>query len=315
MTPTPNPLQPFLESSGLLILDGGLATELEKRGHDLGDVLWSARLLLDDPEAIRQVHQDYLAAGADCLISASYQGTIPGFMQRGLGEIQAEGLLILAVQLALDTRNAFWAKQENRPGRLRPIVAASIGPYGAALADGSEYTGIYDLDEDGLIQFHRRRFQILAGTGADILACETIPSFSETRALISLLQKIPDRFAWFSFSCRDDKRISDGTPLAICAEMIDGIDQIAAVGINCTAPGLIPGLIGEIKRVSDKPIIVYPNSGEEYDGTSRRWLGSSDSDVFAQASLKWRAAGATMIGGCCRTGPNDIRKMRTLLLR
>jgi len=297
------------------MLDGGLATELENRGHDLDDILWSARLLVDDPAAIRQVHQDYLAAGADCLITASYQGTISGFMQRGLGEAQAEGLLNLAVQLALDARDEFWAKHDNRPGRIQPIVAASIGPYGAALADGSEYTGFYDLDEEGLGLFHRRRFQLLAETGADILACETIPSYSETRALISLLQEIPDRFAWFSFSCRDDKRISDGTPLAICAEMIDGIDQIAAVGINCTAPGLIPGLIGEIKLVSDKPIIVYPNSGEEYNGTSRRWLGSSDSDEFAQASLKWRAAGATMIGGCCRTGPDHIRQMRTLLLR
>jgi len=314
LTSNPNPFQPFLKKSGILILDGGLATELEDRGHDLGDVLWSARLLVDDPAAIRQVHQDYLAAGADCLITASYQGTITGFMQRGLGETQAEWLLILSVQLALDARDAFWGKLNNRPGRMRPIVAASIGPYGAALADGSEYTGKYDLDEDGLKQFHRRRFQILAGTRADILACETIPSLSETRALISLLQKTPDRFAWFSFSCRDEKRISDGTPLAICAEMIDGIDQIAAVGINCTAPGLIPGLVGEIKRVSDKPIIVYPNSGEEFDPTSKRWLGLSNSDEFAQASLKWRTAGATMIGGCCRTGPDHIRQMRTQLL-
>ena len=297
------------------MLDGGLATELENRGHDLDDVLWSARLLLDEPAAIGQVHQDYLTAGADCLITASYQGTIPGFMQRGLGEAQAEGLLRLAVQLALDARDEFWARHSNRPGRIRPIVAASIGPYGAALADGSEYTGKYDLDEDGLYLFHRRRFQILAETKADILACETIPSYSETRALISLLRQTPDRFAWFSFSCQDDKRISDGTPLAICAEMLDGIDQVAAVGINCTAPGLIPGLIGEIKRVSNKPIIVYPNSGEEYDGTTRRWLGPSDSDEFAQASEEWCAAGATMIGGCCRTGPDHIRQMRAQLLK
>jgi homocysteine S-methyltransferase len=194
-------------------------------------------------------------------------------------------------------------------------VAASIGPYGAALADGSEYTGSYDLDEDGLYLFHRRRFQILAETKADILACETIPSYSETRALISLLQQTPDRFAWFSFSCRDGKRISDGTGLAICAEMLDGIDQVVAVGINCTAPGLIPDLIGEIKRVTDKPIIVYPNSGEEYDMATRRWLGPPDSDEFAQASLSWCTAGATMIGGCCRTGPDHIRQMRMQLLK
>ena len=307
-------MQPFWENAGLLILDGGLATELENRGHVLDDVLWSARLLVDDPAAIGQVHQDYLTAGADCLITASYQGTIPGFMQRGFGEEQAEGLLNLAVQLALDARDEFWSKHDNRPGRKRPLVAASIGPYGAALADGSEYTGNYDLDKDGLYLFHKRRFQILAETKADILACETIPSFSETRALISLLQQTPDRFAWFSFSCRDEKSISDGTPLATCAEMLDQIDRVVAVGINCTAPHLIPSLIGEIKRVTDKPIIVYPNSGEEYDGTSKRWLGASDSGEFAQASLEWCAAGASMIGGCCRTGPDHIRQMRTQLL-
>jgi homocysteine S-methyltransferase len=315
LTSTINPLQPFLENSGLLMLDGGLATELENRGHDLDDALWSARLLVDDPMAIAQVHQDYLAAGADCLITASYQGTIHGFKQRGFGKSEAEGLLTQAVQLALDARDAFWAIPENRPGRIRPIVAASIGPYGAALADGSEYTGNYDLEEEGLRLFHRRRFQILADTRADIMACETIPSYLEATALISLLQKTPDRYAWFAFSCRDDKRINDGTPLAICAELLDGIDQVAAVGINCTAPGLIPGLIAEIKRVSNKPIIVYPNSGEEYDSTSRRWVGSSDSDGFAQASLQWRSAGATLIGGCCRTGPEHIRKMRSQLIK
>ncbi len=297
------------------MLDGGLATELENRGHNLDDDLWSARLLVDDPSAIARVHQDYLAAGADCLITASYQGTIHGFMQRGFGKSEAEDLLTQAVVLALDARDAFWANPENRPGRIRPIVAASIGPYGAVLADGSEYTGDYDLDEEGLYLFHRRRFQILADTQADMLACETIPSYFETIALISLLQQTPDRYAWFSFSCQDEKRINDGTPLAICAELLNEIDQVAAVGVNCTAPGLIPGLIAEIKRVSKKPIIVYPNSGEEFDGTIRRWVGSSDSDGFAQASLQWRLAGATLIGGCCRTGPEHIRKMRSQLLK
>lgn len=315
MNPSFNPFQPFLDENGLLILDGGLATELENRGYDLDDTLWSARLLMDAPDAIKQVHLDYLTAGADCIISASYQASIPGFKQRGLREDEAEALLKYSVQLAIEARDQFWAMPIKRRGRLRPLVAASVGPYGAARADGSEYTGIYNLDTNGLLQFHQRRFHILAGTQVDLLACETIPSYSEAMVLSELLEQIPGRLAWFSFSCRDGKSISDGTPLTKCVEMIEGNEQIVAVGINCTAPNLIPDLISEIQRVSDKPILVYPNSGEDYDASTRQWLGISDSDQFADASKQWCAAGATIVGGCCRTGPEHIRQMRSLLIQ
>jgi homocysteine S-methyltransferase len=308
-----NPLTPFLEQESRLVLDGGLATELEARGHDLDSKLWSARLLLDDPGAIRQVHADYLKAGADCIISASYQGTIEGFMERGLDEEQAEGLLRLSVDLAVEARNAFWDDPANRTGRLRPIVAASVGPYGAALADGSEYTGDYDLDEKGLLAFHRPRWQILADSPADILACETIPSRLESQVLAHLLNETPGRFAWFTFICRDVKHISDGTPLADVVTPQNDLHQVAAVGINCTAPQFITDLISEVRQVTDKPIVVYPNSGEKYDVLHKRWLGVSDSADFAEASQKWSAAGATIIGGCCRTGPEHIRQIRLLL--
>jgi homocysteine S-methyltransferase len=313
-----NPLGPFLAEGGSLILDGGLATELEARGYDLSDDLWSARLLLDEPAAIKALHADYLAAGADCIISASYQGTIPGFMKRGLSEGQAEGLLRLSVSLALEVRDAFWSAPANRAGRNRPLVAASIGPYGAALADGSEYTGDYDLDEEGLWLFHRRRWDILAGTAADILACETIPSRPESRALARLLAETPGRYAWFSFSCRDERHVSDGDLLAACLEPLAGMEQVAAVGINCTAPHFIPNLIAEARSVTDKPIVVYPNSGERYDIANKRWLGDSDpadfsTAEFAAASQEWCQAGATIVGGCCRTGPDHIRSIRARL--
>lgn len=309
-----NPLTPFLRKNGFLVLDGGLATELEARGYDLSDELWSARLLIDEPEAIIKVHTDYLRAGADCIITASYQATIDGFMKRGLLEEEAVGLLQFSIQLALDARDEFWNDLADRHHRQRPIVAASVGPYGAALADGSEYTGDYDLDEGGLVEFHRRRFHILSGTEADILACETIPSFQETLALAHLLTEIPGRYAWFSFSCIDGCHISDGTAIVDCAGRLDDLEQVAAVGINCTSPSFIPSLVREVRTVTKKPIVVYPNSGEGYDPQQKRWLGITGSADFATASKSWSAAGASLVGGCCRTGPDHIRQIRQSLI-
>lgn len=310
-----NPIAPFLETYGHMVLDGGLATELEVRGYDLNDELWSARVLLEDPEAIRQLHHDYLAAGADCIITANYQGTLAGFMKRGLSETEAADLQRLAVALAIDARDAFWAQPANRTDRLKPLVAASVGPYGAFLADGSEYSGDYDLDEAGLEAFHRQRWQLLAETEADILACETIPSLAECRALLSLLLETPARYAWFSFSCRDEVHISDGSRLADCLSILDAYDQVAAVGANCTAPKFIPGLLTEARMATEKPLLVYPNSGERYQAENKRWLGRSDAGEFGLACLDWRAAGASIIGGCCRTGPEHVREIRKQLER
>lgn len=305
-----NPLTPFLANNGTLVLDGGLATELEAYGYDLGDALWSARLLMDEPEAIRRVHLDYLKAGADCIISASYQATIGGFMGRGMSEAQAVELIRLSVQIAVQARDDFWAEEKNRAGRIRPIVAASVGPYGAALADGSEYTGDYDLDEAGLYDFHQRRWEILASSEADILACETIPSYPESKALARLLAETPGRAAWFSYSCRDGTHISDGAPLVDCIASLNELEQVAAVGINCTAPRFIPSLLALVREATDKPLIVYPNSGERYDAVNNRWLGESIPAEFGTYSREWRKGGATLIGGCCRTGPDHIRQIR-----
>ena len=197
-----NPITPFIERQGALVLDGGLATELERRGADLSDVLWSARLLADDPALIRQVHLDYYWAGADCCTSASYQATVPGFMARGLSDGDARALIRRSVTLAAEARDAFWAAGPHRR-RLRPLVAASVGPYGAYLADGSEYIGDYDLDEAGLLEFHRERWALLASSGADLLACETIPSFAEARALADLLAQTAGAWGWVRLPFRD----------------------------------------------------------------------------------------------------------------
>jgi homocysteine S-methyltransferase len=304
-----NPITPFLERQGTLILDGGLATELERHGCDLSDDLWSARLLRDDPDTIRQVHLDYYWAGADCCTSASYQATIPGFVRKGLTAGEARELIRLSIRLTIEARTAFWTVVEGQTKRLRPIVAASIGPYGAYLADGSEYRGDYDLDEAGLLNFHRERWELLAGSGADILACETIPSLAEARVLARLLEETPDVYAWFSFSCRDGKYIGDGTPIAECAAFLCDIERVAAVGVNCTPPRFIPDLIRAITAVTDKPVIVYPNSGETYDPILKHWLGESVPSEFGTYSREWRKLGAGLLGGCCRTTPDHIRQI------
>lgn len=302
-------LRPFITQNNALILDGGLATQLEARGCDLNDPLWSAKLLLENPDIIRQVHADYLWAGADCIITASYQATLPGFQRRGLTEAEAEGLLRLAVTLAKEARDQFWAQQTN-PARLRPLVAASIGPYGAYLAHGEEYTGDYDLDEAGLRAFHRRRWQLLAGERPDLLACETIPSFAEAQVLAELLVETAEMGAWFSFSCQNGRLISDGTSIADCAALLHPLPQVLAIGINCTAPRFIPDLIREVQRATDKPIVVYPNSGEEYDAVSKQWYGETIPAAFGTYSREWRKLGAAVIGGCCRTTPAHIQQIR-----
>lgn len=308
MSTLANPITPFIDSQGALILDGGLATELERHGADLSDRLWSARLLADDPALIRQVHLDYYWAGADCGTSASYQATLPGFVARGMGADEARRLMRLSVQLAAEARDAFWAAGPH-PKRLRPLVAASVGPYGAYLADGSEYTGDYDLDEAGLVDFHRERWALLAESEADLMACETIPSFAEARALAALLARTPGSWAWFSFSCRDGARISDGTPIAECAEFLTGRPGVAAIGVNCTPPRFIPDLIRAVTAVTALPVIVYPNSGETYDPVAKRWLGESVPTEFGSFSREWRKLGAALIGGCCRTTPAHIRQI------
>lgn len=309
-----DPIAPFLERQGALVVDGGLATELEARGHDLSDELWSARMLQDDPQAIRQVHLDYLRSGADVIISASYQATIRGFTGRGLSEREAERLIRRSVGLAREARDTFWAVAENRRGRLRPLVAASVGPYGAYLADGSEYTGAYGLDEEALLSFHRRRWHVLAASEPDLMACETIPSAVEARALARLLPETPAMPAWFSFSCRDGRHVNDGALFAECVQRLNGLEQVVAVGVNCTAPRYIAELAAVARAVTEKPVIVYPNSGERYDAETKVWQGESIPADFARQSRRWRTAGANVIGGCCRTGPKHIEEIRRMVV-
>jgi homocysteine S-methyltransferase len=212
-------------------------------------------------------------------------------------------------------RDEFWAKTEHHTGRLRPLVAASIGPYGASLADGSEYTGHYGLTEDELVAFHRQRWHILAATQADLLACETIPSAVEARALARVLEETPERFAWLSFSCRDEQHISDGSLLMDAIALFFDNPQVVALGINCTPPQYVLPLIAAVRRVTQKPVIVYPNSGEIHNAETKQWDASPQSTDFATASQMWHHAGAALIGGCCRTTPSHIAQLSAIHTR
>jgi homocysteine S-methyltransferase len=303
-----NPIQNILNNYPLMILDGAFATELERRGCDLNNSLWSAKVLMESPELIGAVHTDYFEAGADCVITASYQATVEGFQRHGLSETEALALIGKSVEIAIHARDLFWASCTRHALRPKPIVAASVGPYGAFLADGSEYRGDYHISEDELIAFHYPRMKALIEAGADILACETIPCMREARALARLIEKeFPNHFAWMSFSAKDDQHISNGELMADCAKELESCRQIAAIGINCTAPQHIASLIHEIKGRSTKPIIVYPNSGESYEAGSKTWDGSHCEGSFSNHAQHWCEEGARIIGGCCRTSPEDIR--------
>ncbi|QHA93974.1 homocysteine S-methyltransferase [Bacillus sp. N1-1] len=303
-----NPIKAILEDFNLVILDGALATELEKYGCNLNDPLWSARVLLENPELIYQVHLDYFRAGADCAITSSYQATIEGLTSRGLSEGEAVDLIKKTVFLARKARDDFW-EQEEKLNRPKPFIAASVGPYGAYLADGSEYRGDYNVSDEVLTAFHRPRIEALIAAGADVLAFETIPSFQEARVLGGLLKEFPTTYAWLSFTIQNEEKISDGTALKECSSYFNKNEQIAAMGINCASPSFVTRAIKELTTQTDKPIIVYPNSGEIYESKSKAWLGSETCGGLVDGSREWFQAGARLIGGCCRTSPEQIKRL------
>lgn len=316
-----NPLVRSNAGGGFGVIDGGLATELEARGHDLSNELWSARLLFDQPDEIAAVHRAYLEAGADVLVTASYQASFEGFERTGRTREEASALLQRSVELARAVRD------QHRP---EALVAASVGPYGAVLADGSEYRGDYGLGEDQLYEFHRERWHALASCGADLLACETIPSGVEARALARLLAERnaapakdhepaeqddcqdPPVWSWFTFSCRDRRRLRDGTDLASCVEILRPIAGVAGIGVNCVDPADAEELVRLLRSLCDLPVLVYPNSGEHWDASRRTWTGRRDPCEFADRARRWHAAGADWIGGCCRTDPGHVSALREL---
>jgi homocysteine S-methyltransferase len=318
-----DPFGPILERQEVVILDGGLSTQLEAQGNDLSDALWSARLLLEDPGQIVEAHLAYFRAGAQVATTASYQATFEGFAARGIDPFEARRLLLLSVELAVEARERYRAERAagalgaagamggaaaaGAAGDPAPLlVAASIGPYGAMLADGSEYRGRYGLSDDRLREFHSRRFAVLASSEADLLACETIPELEEAAALVALLDASADAFAWMSFSCADGGHLRSGVPIEDAVAVADASQRVVAVGVNCTAPEHVEELLRRAAAVTGKPLLAYPNSGEGWDAARRSWTPGGGCRVDPVTAGRWIAAGARLVGGCCRVTPAQI---------
>lgn len=296
-----------LPEGSVVCLDGGLATELESRGFGLGTALWSAQLLIDNAGAVHDSHLAYLEAGARIITSASYQATLQGFAEQGIEPERAREMLLESVRIARRSRDDAKAGTGHSA-----LVAASIGPYGAYLADGSEYRGNYGLDADRLEDFHRERIEILDRSGADLLACETVPDYIEACALARILEEEASTPSWISFCCRDGSVLHDGTPIEEASAVFEGIERVFAVGVNCTAPEHVPSLIGRIRSaVPDKAVVVYPNSGECYrDGA---WTGERAASRWERDCREWIECGARIVGGCCRIGPCEIGQLARIV--
>lgn len=286
-------------AAGPVVLDGGLATHLEARGHDLSSHLWSASLVLDDPDEVVAAHRDFFAAGAQVATTVSYQASLDGLQRLGMD--RAEAIEVVAATVGLATR----ARDEHgaTTGDERALwVAASIGPYGAALADGSEYTGDYDLDVAGLAAWHRPRLEVLAEAGADVLALETIPCLDEVAALLGEVDGT-GWTCWLSLTC-DGDRTRRGESLAEAFEMADEVEEVVAVGVNCCDPADVAPAVDAVAQATGKPAVVYPNSGEQWHAGEHRWVGPSTFDP--DRAVVRVEAGARLVGGCCRIGPSGI---------
>jgi len=301
----------LLKDKHPFVIDGGLSNVLEERGCDLNHKLWTANLLEKDPDAIIQAHLDYLESGSQCITTSSYQASIPGLISVGYSRDNAEKLIMKSVQLA---ETAVKKAMDSGIVDFKPIIAASVGPYGAYLADGSEYRGNYGVSDEILRDFHFERIRILDRTNADVLACETIPSFQEARILSDILFHV-NKPVWISFSCKNEQLINDGSKINKCVSIFKNHPKVFAIGVNCTDPKYISGIIKCIKAAEvDKKIIVYPNSGEAYNAKSKTWMGLSEPKSFAEMTKEWLKFGADIIGGCCRIGPEHISVMHNIIL-
>lgn len=307
-------LNRILENNRIMIIDGSMSTPLERMGADLNDTLWTAKVLREHPEMIKKVHMDYFRAGADCGITASYQATIPGLMNKGMSEKEAEELIADSVRVFLNARDEWWEEEGKNSGREYPLCLASVGPYGAYLADGSEYRGKYSISDDELSSFHRRRMEILKDAGADMFLIETIPSRREALICADLAEELGMDY-WVSYSCMSSTRINEGDLISNCIkELIKDRPHLKMVGVNCTDPKFMVSLIKEIKTGLEGagrnlPIAVYPNSGEKYDPSTKTWARAGEGLAFGAYAYEYMKAGASAVGGCCTTVASHIRQV------
>jgi len=305
-------LENILEKNTIMVIDGSMSTALEALGADNSSKLWTAATLASSPELVKQVHLDYFKAGADCGITSSYQATIPGLMEHGYSEEEAEKLIADSVRLFLEARDEWWESEGKAADRAYPLCLAGIGPYGAYLADGSEYKGNYGVSDEVIYDFHRRRIEILKEAGADIMLIETQPSLNEAVIAAKICEELEVDY-WISFSCRDGKRICEGDDIADCARVLsEGFPHLKMIGVNCSKPEYIASLIRELKSATDLPIGVYPNSGLIYDPETKTWTEPNNTMNFGSYALDYMQAGAVAVGGCCTTACEQIEQVASV---
>lgn len=309
-----NIFQKILKTQNTIILDGALGTLMQEKGYNVSDSLWSARFLDENPNVIANIHKEYLQSGADCIITSSYQASIEGFLEKGFKKEKAIELIKLSIKIAIQTRDDFWDSLEDKRNRIKPLVAASIGPYGAYLANGAEYTGVYGISDAKLKEFHKKRLELIVEEKPDIIACETLPSFKEAQILCEHLKKYKNIESWICFSAKDDLSTNAGDNIIEAAKFLDTQEHISAIGINCTHPKYIASLIKKFKDNSSKPIVVYPNGGSKYNPITKKWEKAQiTANEYVKMSQLWRASGATIIGGCCETGLEEIEALSKYL--
>lgn len=276
-------------------LDGGLSTALENNGNKLTTSLWTGELILVNPSEITKAHLDFINAGADIIITSSYQISYLGCSKRGWSESKTDQALRGSTQLAKDA-----VLKSGKSVK----VASSIGPYGAALADGSEYKGNYGVTKSALKDFHARRLEVLISTSPDLLALETMPDTFEVELLLELLSDCPIPY-WVSYSCKAGNQTNAGQSFT---EAVSLAKDAMAVGINCTAPELITDLLLSAEGI--KPFVVYPNSGRSWNAKTKEWEGSSETGFDELLIKSWISAGAQIIGGCCGIGADEILNLK-----
>ena len=302
-------LEYILEKNQIMVIDGSMSTALEKMGADLNNDLWTAMVLAKQPELVKQVHINYFKAGADCGITCSYQATIPGLMKHGFTQEEAEEMIARSVKLFLEARDEWWQTEGEAAGRAYPLCLAGIGPYGAYLANGSEYKGHYGVSDNVLHDFHRRRMEILYKAGADILLIETQPSLKEALIEAEIAEDLGADY-WISFSCMDEAHICEGDRIANCAKALsEDHPHLKMIGVNCTKPEYIASLVKELKSATDLPIAVYPNSGEIYNPIDKTWTHSPFALDFEEYALSYMQAGASAVGGCCTTVEKHVEQV------
>lgn len=290
----------FAEALGeqILVLDGGLSTALERQGHRVGGLLWTARLVLEDPDEIVRAHASFVTAGADVVISSSYQASEAGFVHAGASPVEARRALASTTDLARRSGARF--------------VAASVGPFGALLGDGSEYHGRYEASWDEVRRLHRERLTVLADTGPDVFAVETIPSVAEAEIVLDELHRIGAAPAWLAMSCVDGEHTCAGDGIGAAGRLAAAAPGVVAVGVNCTAPQHVADLLGWLCTATDLPLVAYPNHGREWDGEHECWVGEAGADAESQVA-GWVGLRTRLVGGCCGNGPDEIARIARIV--